>query len=158
MNPARATGQLLMSRSAASEISDRLWSDYRDFAGRDLSEIEVDYLFVDAVFESLRRHGAKEALLVALYIAADGGKSQEMIPWAWAVRNCCQVGPERRGAGSMPAAVRMCHTVDGAIRSPRASSPWMRRCPHNGLSAAIRRTSCRRLAAVGGRPCRRRWA
>jgi hypothetical protein len=25
------------------------------------------------------------------------------MPWAWAVRNCLQVGPLRRGAGSMPA-------------------------------------------------------
>jgi hypothetical protein len=25
-----------------------------------------------------------------------------MMPWAWAVRNCRQVGPQRRGAGSMP--------------------------------------------------------
>jgi len=34
----------------------------------------VEYLFVDAVFESLRRHGAKEALLVGWGIAADGRK------------------------------------------------------------------------------------
>ncbi len=34
----------------------------------------VEYLFADAVFESLRRHGAKEALLVAWGIAADGRK------------------------------------------------------------------------------------
>ena len=34
-------------------------------------------------------------------------KSQAMIPLAWAVRNCRQVGPARRGAGSMPAAVRI---------------------------------------------------
>ena len=32
----------------------------------------VEYLFVDAVYESLRRHGAKEALLVAWCIATDG--------------------------------------------------------------------------------------
>ncbi len=34
-------------------------------------------------------------------------KSTARIPAAWACRNCCQVGPERRGAGSMPAARRI---------------------------------------------------
>src|SRR5829696_8146343 len=69
-----ATGELLISKSAVSEITDRLWEDYQAFISRDLSGIELEYLFVDAVFESLRRHGAKEALLVGWGIAADGGK------------------------------------------------------------------------------------
>jgi hypothetical protein len=34
----------------------------------------------------------------------------------------------RRGAGSMPAFLRICQTVDGATVMPSpASSPWMRR-------------------------------
>jgi transposase-like protein len=69
-----ATGQLLISKSAVSEITDRLWEDYQEFIARDLSEISVEYLFVDAIFEALRRHGAKEALLVAWCIDSDGGK------------------------------------------------------------------------------------
>lgn len=69
-----ATGELLISRSAVSEITDRLWEDYEAFCARDLSEIEVEYLFVDAIFESLRRQGAKEALLVAWAISSDGRK------------------------------------------------------------------------------------
>jgi putative transposase len=68
------TGELLISRSAVSEITDGLWADYQEFTARDLSEIEVEYLFTDAVFESLRARGAKEALLVAWCIAADGRK------------------------------------------------------------------------------------
>jgi transposase-like protein len=44
------------------------------FIARELSEIEVEYLFVDAVFEALRRHGAKEALLVGWCIDSDGRK------------------------------------------------------------------------------------
>jgi hypothetical protein len=31
----------------------------------------------------------------------------------WAVRNWCQVGPDRRDAGSIPASCRTCHTVQG---------------------------------------------
>ena len=69
-----ATGQPLISKSAVSEITDRLWEDYQAFISRDLSEIAVEYLFVDAIFESLRRHGAKEALLVAWCITSDGRK------------------------------------------------------------------------------------
>jgi transposase-like protein len=69
-----ATGELLISRSAVSEITDRLWEDYEAFCARDLSEVEVEYLFLDAIFESLRRQGAKEALLVAWAIASDGHK------------------------------------------------------------------------------------
>jgi hypothetical protein len=49
---------------------------------------------------------------------------------AWAVRNCRQVGPARRGAGSMPAACSISRTVDAAIACPsRASSPWILRWP-----------------------------
>lgn len=38
------TGELMISRSAVSEITDRLWEDYREFSERDLSQIEVQYL------------------------------------------------------------------------------------------------------------------
>lgn len=69
-----ATGELLISKSAVSEITDQLWSDYEAFIGRDLSQIEAEYLFCDAVFESLRRQGAKEALLVAWCIDSGGRK------------------------------------------------------------------------------------
>jgi hypothetical protein len=69
-----ATGELLISKSAVSEITDRLWEDYEAFCTRDLSDIDVEYLFVDAIFESLRRQGAKEALPVAWCVASDGRK------------------------------------------------------------------------------------
>jgi putative transposase len=69
-----ATGELLISRSAVSEITDQLWEDYQAFVARDLSDVDVEYLFCDAIFESLRRQGAKEALLVAWCIDAEGRK------------------------------------------------------------------------------------
>ena len=69
-----ATGELLISRSAVSGITDQLWEDYQAFVARDLSDIGVEYLFCDAVFESLRRRGAKEALLVAWCIDSEGRK------------------------------------------------------------------------------------
>ncbi len=39
-------------------------------------------------------------------------RSQARIPRACAVRNSRQVGPDRRGAGSSPAVVRILHTVE----------------------------------------------
>jgi putative transposase len=67
-------GELLISRTAVSEITDRLWEDYQAFCTRDLSEIDVAYLFVDAIFESLRRYGAKEAVLACWCITTSGHK------------------------------------------------------------------------------------
>ncbi len=69
-----ATGTLLISRSAVSEITDQLWEDYQAFCARDLSGIEVAYLFADAIFESLRRYGAKEGVLAAWCITTEGRK------------------------------------------------------------------------------------
>jgi transposase-like protein len=69
-----ATGELLISKSAVSEITDGLWEEYQAFVARDLSDTAVEYLFCDAIFESLRRQGAKEALLVAWCIDSDGRK------------------------------------------------------------------------------------
>ena len=45
-----ATGDMVLSKSAVSEITDRLWEDYQAFITRDLSDIAVEYQFVDAVF------------------------------------------------------------------------------------------------------------
>jgi transposase-like protein len=60
------SGELLLSRTAVSEITDSLWEDYQQFCQRDLSQFAVEYLFLDAVYESLRRQGnIKEALLCA---------------------------------------------------------------------------------------------
>lgn len=69
-----STGELMISRSAVSEITDRLWEDYRAFCERDLSEIEAEYLFLDAVYESLRRYGAKEGVLAAWCVTTEGRK------------------------------------------------------------------------------------
>ena len=84
-------------------------------------------------------------------------KSTATIPEAWVCRNCRQVGPERRGAGSIPAARRISHTVDGATVTPSfVSSPWIRRYPHSGFSFASRTTRLAMLGTVGGRPGLRR--
>ncbi|MER8944173.1 transposase [Mesorhizobium sp. M0915] len=37
------TGRLLLSKTAVSEIGERLWADYQEFATRDLGEYEIAY-------------------------------------------------------------------------------------------------------------------
>lgn len=69
-----ATGNLLISKSAVSEISDALWEQFLEFQQRDLSDIDVEYMFLDAIYESLRRYGAKEGILAAWCITTEGAK------------------------------------------------------------------------------------
>jgi transposase-like protein len=69
------SGELLLGRSAVSELTDSLWEDYQAFCERDLSSFEVEYVFLDAVYESLRElAGLKEGILVAWGICRDGRK------------------------------------------------------------------------------------
>ena len=69
------TGDSLLSRTAVSTLTEQLWEDYQVFCERDLSGFEVEYLFLDAVYESLRREaGFKEGVLVAWAICRSGRK------------------------------------------------------------------------------------
>ena len=53
--------------------------------------------------------------------------------------------------------MRICHTVDGATMMPSpASSPWIRRYPHDSFSRASRSTTDRTVRGIGGRPERPR--
>jgi putative transposase len=70
-----ATGDRLLTRTAVSELSSVLWEEYEAFAKRDLSGFEAEYVFLDAVYESLREQGGgKEGILCAWAICADGRK------------------------------------------------------------------------------------
>jgi len=69
-----ATGQTLLSRDAVSELSDVLWQDYQAFCARDLSALEVEYLFIDAIYEGLREWGCSQGLLCAWGICRDGSR------------------------------------------------------------------------------------
>ncbi len=65
----------MLSRTAVSVITEQLWDEYRAFSERDLTVFDVDYLFLDGVYESLRRlSGMKEGILVAWAICHDGQK------------------------------------------------------------------------------------
>jgi transposase-like protein len=67
------SGRTVISKDGVSELTDQLWKDYQTFCRRDLSVYEVEYLFLDAVFESIRRQaGLKESILAAWAICRDG--------------------------------------------------------------------------------------
>lgn len=67
-------GRCVLTKSAASELSERLWADYQAFASRDLAEFKVLYLFVDGVAEKLHLGQPREAVLAAWGIVEGGQK------------------------------------------------------------------------------------
>jgi putative transposase len=69
------TGASTLSRTAVSQISEALWQEYEAFQHRDLAAFPVLYVFLDAVFEALRRQGrSREGVLCAWGICEDGRK------------------------------------------------------------------------------------
>jgi putative transposase len=61
-----------LSRSTASRICEELRDRYEQFKRRDLYEIRLVALFLDATFISVRPSGPKEGVLVAWGFTADG--------------------------------------------------------------------------------------
>ena len=72
---ADVNGRSLLSRTAVSEITERLWAEYEGFATRDLAEFEITYLFVDGIAERLHLGQPREAVLAAWGILSDGKKA-----------------------------------------------------------------------------------
>lgn len=68
------SGRLLLSRRSVSEIGERLWADYQEFAARDLSEPDVAYLFVDGIAERIRPGQRRAPVLAAWGFTAEGRK------------------------------------------------------------------------------------
>jgi transposase-like protein len=50
----------LLSKTAVSQLGERLWEDYQAFTQRDLSDYEIKYLFVDGIAERLRPGAKRE--------------------------------------------------------------------------------------------------
>ena len=67
-------GRPMFSRSMISTLSERLYAQYQEFSQRDLSSFDVVYLFVDGVYESVKRYTNGQTLLCAWAICSDGTK------------------------------------------------------------------------------------
>jgi hypothetical protein len=84
-------------------------------------------------------------------------KSSARISCAWDRRNSAQPGPFRRGAGLMPASLRIGQTVDAATVMPGpASSPWIRGIPTTHSPGPAAAPLSATLRCVAGRPERPR--
>jgi putative transposase len=70
----KAVGQFVLSKSTVSELTDTLNQEYEAFRTRDLRGYDVAYLFIDAVYEPLRRWGSKTGVLCVWAICVDGRK------------------------------------------------------------------------------------
>jgi putative transposase len=69
-----ALGQFVLSKSTVSELTDTLSEEYEAWRMRDLSQEAVAYLFIDTVYEPLRRWGQKTGVLCVWAICEEGRK------------------------------------------------------------------------------------
>ena len=64
----------MVSKSTVSRMCESLSEDYKRFKERDLSGYDVAYLFVDAVYEPLRRHGTRSGVMCCWGICSNGSR------------------------------------------------------------------------------------
>ena len=114
-----ALGQFVLSKSTVSELTDTLSEEYEAWRMRDLSQDPVAYLFIDTVYEPLRRWGQKTGVLCVWAICEDGRKVLLSLSTtnSESYESCLEVlrGLAKRG---MPTPVTI--TTDGAIGLTKA--------------------------------------
>jgi putative transposase len=114
-----ALGQFVLSKSTVSELTDTLTEEYEAWRMRDLSQEPVAYLFIDTVYEPLRRWGQKTGVLCVWAICEDGRKVLLSLSTtnSESYESCLEVlrGLGKRG---MPTPVTI--TTDGAIGLTKA--------------------------------------
>jgi len=69
-----ALGGFVISRNQVSQLTEQLVEEYEAFRTRDLSGYEVAYLFLDTVYEPLRRYGASSGVMCCWAYLIDGSK------------------------------------------------------------------------------------
>jgi putative transposase len=69
-----AVGHFVLGKSTVSELSDTLSQEYEAWRTRDLSKDPVSYLFIDTVYEPLRRWGQKTGVLCVWAMCEEGRK------------------------------------------------------------------------------------
>jgi transposase-like protein len=70
-----ASGGCVVSKSAVSEITERLWQEYQAFRQQRWDNVEIVYLFADGLYEPMRPTGSsREAILCLWAICGDGKK------------------------------------------------------------------------------------
>jgi putative transposase len=70
-----ATGQMVLSKSAVSEVTERLWQEYQAFREQRWEEVEILYLFADGLYEPMQATGSSRNAVLCLWaICGDGRK------------------------------------------------------------------------------------
>jgi putative transposase len=114
-----ALGQFVLSKSTVSELTDTLSEEYEAWRMRDLSQEAVAYLFIDTVYEPLRRWGQKTGVLCVWAICEDGRKVLLSLstPKSESYESCLEVlrGLAKRGM-QPPVTI----TTDGAVGLTKA--------------------------------------
>lgn len=135
-------GGALLSRTAVSELTERLWEEYEAFATRDLSDVKPLYLFLDGLAERLTPGFKREAVLCAWAITWAVRKVLiHIAPGTKESTECCREFLEemkRRGLGDPVLAV-----TDGAAGFIRA----VEECFPNGLHQRCLAHKMRNIAA-----------
>ena len=87
----REDGSSLLSRTAVSKLTERLWEEYKAFATRDLSGIKPLYLFLDGLAARLTPGYKREAVLAAWAITWEGKKVLiHIAPGTKESTDCCR--------------------------------------------------------------------
>ena len=74
------SGWLLLSKTAASELGERLWEDYQAFARRDLSEYEIVSLLLRGIRAAERWRSVKLTEFERRQLAAIRKELDQPIP------------------------------------------------------------------------------
>jgi putative transposase len=128
----QAVGQFVLSKSTVSEIAASLTDEYEAFRARELSQEPVAYLFIDTVYEPLRRWGQKTGVLCVWAICEDGRKVLLSLSTtnSESYESCVEVLRELGKRGMRPPVTI---TTDGAIGLTKAidamwPKSWRIRC------------------------------
>jgi transposase-like protein len=115
----QAVGQFVLSKSTISEIAESLTEEYEAFRVRDLSQEPIAYLFIDTVYEPLRRWGQKTGVLCVWAICEDGRKVLVSLSTAnsESYESCMEVLRELGKRGMRPP---LTITTDGALGLTKA--------------------------------------
>lgn len=70
-----ATGTCVLSKSAVSEVTAKLWEEYQAFRQQRWDGVAIEYLFADGLYEALEKQGDhRDAILCLWAICGDGRK------------------------------------------------------------------------------------
>ena len=67
-------GEPLLSRGSMTGIMEEINKEYEEFRRRDLSEIDIVYLFVDGVYESVKKYTKNQTILCCWGVSSNGDK------------------------------------------------------------------------------------